>query len=154
MSDAAYKCPDLNGDGTVDILDAIITSNTVGKCSGTSGYDARGDVNGDNCVTSVDQNFIAKYANQTISNITQCKAVTPTPPTTPEPEYKCPDLNGDGTVDILDAIITSNSFGKCSGNSGYNSKGDVNGDNCVTSVDQNFVAKYINQTATGITQCK
>jgi len=154
VSESTYKCPDLNNDGTVDVLDAIIISNTINKCSGTRGYDSRGDVDGDNCVTSIDQNFISKYANQTASNIAQCKAVTPTPPVVSESTYKCPDLNNDGTVDILDAIIISNTIGKCSSTTGYDSRGDVNGDNCVTSVDQNFISKYANQTASNIAQCK
>jgi chaperonin cofactor prefoldin len=159
--ESGYKCPDLNSDGTVDVLDAIITSNSINKCSGTSGYDSRADVDGNNCVTSTDQNFIQKYLNQKATDITQCKGVSVTPSTTtpsttpaptttpttttiapkPESEYKCPDLNNDGTVDIFDAMITSASFAKCSGDSGYNAKGDVDGNNCVTSTDQNFIQK-------------
>ena len=148
--ESEYKCPDLNGDGTVNILDTIVISNTINKCSGDSGYNSKGDVDGNNCVTTIDQNFIQKYIDKKAIDIAQCK----TTPTKPESEYKCPDLNGDGKVNILDSIITSGSFGKCLGDSGYNSKGDVNVDNCVTSVDQNFVQKYLNQTASNITQCK
>jgi hypothetical protein len=76
--ESTYKCPDINNDGIVDIFDAIITSNSINKCSGTSGYDARADVDGNNCVTSIDQNFVQKYLDQKAVDIAQCKSVTTT----------------------------------------------------------------------------
>ncbi len=72
-SDTNYKCPDLNGDKKIDILDAIIISNSINTCSGNAKYDARGDVNGDNCVNSIDQNYIPKYMGYNLADLIQCQ---------------------------------------------------------------------------------
>jgi hypothetical protein len=70
--ESEYKCPDLNGDGKVDILDTAIISLAVGTCQGDAKYDARGDVNGDNCLNATDLNFVSKYISKKLNEISQC----------------------------------------------------------------------------------
>jgi len=45
------------------------------------------------------------------------------------------DLNGDGTVNILDAIILSNAFGSTPGSTNWNPNAELNGDNTVNILD-------------------
>jgi hypothetical protein len=45
------------------------------------------------------------------------------------------DVNGDGTVNILDAIQVSNAFLATPGNSNWNPNADINGDNVVNILD-------------------
>jgi hypothetical protein len=149
--ESEYKCPDLNSDGIVNILDITIVSKGYNTCQGEINYDSRGDVDGDNCLTSIDLNFVSKYFGKKIGEITQCKILVPPKP---ESEYKCPDLNGDGIVDIIDTAIISKNINKCQGDSGYDSRGDVDGDNCLTTLDQNYVSKYFDKKSEEIAQCK
>jgi len=75
------------------------------------------------------------------------------PPTKPESEYKCPDLNGDGVVNIYDITIISARLNTCQGATNYDPRGDVDGDNCLTNTDLNYVNKYYGKSISEITQC-
>jgi hypothetical protein len=232
----------------------------LNTCFGDLKYNAKGDVDGDNCITPIDLNFVSKYYGKKIGEITQCKGlVTPSPtlfvtlsaipssgtapltgvdlianvsgtatgPTNytfycnrsdsgtnvtsdwchkkdginensytatdccnfssagiytakvviekgtlqaesrlniqvnppplsfkPESEYKCPDVNGDGIVDMKDIYAVNLGLNTCFGDLKYNAKGDVDGDNCLTITDLNFVQKYYAKNASEIEQCK
>jgi hypothetical protein len=108
--------------------------------------------NKDNCVTAIDQSFLQKYYGKKTTEITQCKAVVV--PGIPETEYKCPDVNGNGTVDLTDLTILSKAFGSCQGDANYNAQANFDKDNCVTTTDQAFLQKYYGKKTTEITQCK
>jgi hypothetical protein len=45
------------------------------------------------------------------------------------------DVNGDGTVNILDAILLSDAFGSSPGSSNWNPNADINGDGVVNILD-------------------
>jgi len=49
---------------------------------------------------------------------------------------KCPDVNGDGKIDIFDLILISQSFNSCNGDPNYNSSYDLNDDGCVDNDDE------------------
>jgi hypothetical protein len=52
------------------------------------------------------------------------------------------DINGDGTVNILDAIQVSNSFLDTPGSSDWNPNADINGDNVVNILDAIILANH------------
>jgi hypothetical protein len=52
------------------------------------------------------------------------------------------DINGDGTVNILDAIILSNAFLATPGSSNWNSNADINGDGVVNILDSIILGQY------------
>jgi hypothetical protein len=194
----------------------------INTCLGQAKYNSKADVDGDNCITSVDSNYVSKYYGKNASEIAQCGeiakyslvlsvsgqgTVSPSPgtnthnkgavvtitatpasgwefsywqgadnnsinPTTVtmssnkivtaffkvktvlESEYKCPDINGDGIVDVSDTYTVSLIINTCLGQAKYNSKADVDGDNCITSADSNYVSKYYGKNASEIAQCK
>jgi hypothetical protein len=55
------------------------------------------------------------------------------------------DLNGDGTVDIYDAIILANAFGSVPGSPNWNPNADINGDGVVDIYDAIILAANFNQ---------
>jgi parallel beta-helix repeat protein len=55
------------------------------------------------------------------------------------------DINGDGTVNILDAIQVSNSFLATPGSSNWNPNADINGDNVVNILDAIILANHFLQ---------
>jgi hypothetical protein len=55
------------------------------------------------------------------------------------------DLNGDGTVNILDAIVLSNSFGLSTGQPGFNPNADINGDGTVDILDAIILMNHFGQ---------
>jgi PKD repeat protein len=55
------------------------------------------------------------------------------------------DLNGDGIVNILDAIVFANSFGKNRGDPGFNPAADMNGDGTVNVLDAIIMANHFGQ---------
>jgi len=57
-------------------------------------------------------------------------------------EYKCPDINEDGKVDIFDITLISNILDTCEGDSEYLALADINGDGCITNYDLNYVNQY------------
>ena len=141
--ESEYKCPDLNRDGIVDLYDTIIISSRLNTCQGAANYDARGDVDGNNCLTNTDLNFVNKNYGKKTNEIEQCKGIIiPLRSPKPESEYKCPDLNGDGTVNLYDAVIISAKINSCEGNINYDARGDIDGDGCLTEDDANFVTKH------------
>jgi DNA-binding protein Fis len=52
------------------------------------------------------------------------------------------DINGDGVVDIYDAILLANAYGSIPGNPRWNPKADLNGDNVVDIYDAIILAKH------------
>jgi hypothetical protein len=50
------------------------------------------------------------------------------------------DINGDGIVDILDAILLANAFDSVPGDSNWNPNADINGDNIVEILDAIILA--------------
>jgi hypothetical protein len=55
------------------------------------------------------------------------------------------DVNGDGTVNILDAIIVSNAFLATPGTSNWNPNADINDDNIVNILDAIILANHFLQ---------
>jgi parallel beta-helix repeat protein len=60
------------------------------------------------------------------------------------------DVNGDGTVDILDAILLSNAFGTTPSSSNWNPNADVNGDGVVDILDAIILSNHFGQTASWV----
>ena len=88
---------DINGDGTVDIYDAIILSAAYGSTPGSKNWNPNADINGDGIVDIYDAIILASAYGST--------------PGSPNWNANA-DLNGDGVVDIYDAIIQSAHFGQ------------------------------------------
>ena len=57
------------------------------------------------------------------------------------------DINGDGTVDILDAILLANAYGTTPGMPNWNPRADLNGDNLVDIFDAITLAANFGNTA-------
>ncbi|MGA3191839.1 MAG: PKD domain-containing protein [Candidatus Bathyarchaeia archaeon] len=57
------------------------------------------------------------------------------------------DLNGDGVVNILDAITFSNAFGATPSSSNWNPKADLNGDGVVNILDAIILANHFGQSS-------
>lgn len=55
------------------------------------------------------------------------------------------DINGDGVVDIYDAIILANAYNSKPGSSNWNPNADINGDNAVDIYDAIILANHFNQ---------
>jgi hypothetical protein len=55
------------------------------------------------------------------------------------------DINGDGTVDIFDAVLFARSFGATPGSSYWNPNADLNGDGSVDIFDAVILAGHFNQ---------
>lgn len=58
------------------------------------------------------------------------------------------DINGDGTVNILDAIILANVFGSTPASSNWNPNADLNSDNIVNILDAITLANNFGRTST------
>ena len=56
------------------------------------------------------------------------------------------DINGDGVVDISDAILASHAFGSSTGNADYNSAADLNSDGYIDIFDMLMLAKNFGRT--------
>jgi hypothetical protein len=56
------------------------------------------------------------------------------------------DINGDGVVDISDAILASHAFGSATGNPDYNPAADLNSDGYIDIFDMLMLAKNFGQT--------
>lgn len=57
------------------------------------------------------------------------------------------DINGDGVVNILDAILLGNAFGSVPGNTNWNPKADLNGDGVVNILDAIILANNFGATS-------
>lgn len=55
------------------------------------------------------------------------------------------DLNGDGTVDIYDAIILANAYNSSPAAPTWNPSADINGDNTVDIYDAILLASHYNE---------
>jgi PKD repeat protein len=56
------------------------------------------------------------------------------------------DINGDGVVNILDAILMANAFNSKQGDSNWNPNADLNSDNVVNILDAIILANHFGQT--------
>ena len=56
------------------------------------------------------------------------------------------DINGDGVVDINDAILASHAFGSATGDLTYNPAADLNSDGFVNILDMLILAKNFGMT--------
>ena len=56
------------------------------------------------------------------------------------------DINGDSTVNILDAIALSNAFGSTPGNANWNANADINGDGTVNILDAIILSNNFGQS--------
>ena len=145
------KCPDLDGNGQVDMRDIGLVSGKINTCSGDINYDPKADIDSDNCLTSADLNYVTKYFGKKSEGIAQCKAVEIL--AKPESECKCPDLDGNGQVDMRDIGLVSGIVNACSGQTKYNATADVDSNNCITSADLDYVTKYFGKKIEEISQC-
>jgi hypothetical protein len=161
---------DVNGDGTVNVLDAIIVSNAFLATPNSSNWNSNADINNDNSVNILDaiilsnnfnQNFTQtalgidssstaelthtlldnvdrprKIANSSLSSTSTFSVSGKTIIASGLPG----DLNHDGTVDILDALIAGAAFGTRSGGSGWNPEADMNGDGQIDIFDIVMIA--------------
>ena len=153
--ESEWKCPDINRDGQVDMKDIGVVSGIVNVCSGQANYNAAADVDYDNCITKTDLDYVTKYFGKKMADIAQCKGVVITKPLAkPESECKCPDLDGSGQVDMKDIGLVSGAVNTCSGQANYNPIADIDGDNCITSADLDYVTKYFGKKAVEVNQCK
>jgi hypothetical protein len=57
------------------------------------------------------------------------------------------DLNADGVVNILDAVVLSDAFNSVPGTSSWNANADINGDNVVNILDAIILANHFGYTA-------
>jgi hypothetical protein len=57
------------------------------------------------------------------------------------------DINGDGTVDVYDAILLAAAYGSTPGSSNWNPSADINGDGIVDIYDAIILAAHYGQTA-------
>ncbi len=131
-------CSDINGDSTVNVLDASIVGQSMNTCSGDTNYDSKSDVTGDNCVKQNDMDILNSRFGQSVA----CAQL-----------ISCPDINKDGTVNVQDTTIIGQSWFLCSGQAGYNSGADITKDNCVDNGDMVAANKYFNKPASGIPSC-
>jgi hypothetical protein len=60
------------------------------------------------------------------------------------------DINGDGTVDIYDAITLASAFGSTPGSPNWNPNADINGDGIVDIYDAITLASHFGQTTTWV----
>ena len=72
-TESEWKCPDVNGDGIVNMRDIGFVTNKTNTCSGQANYDPTADMDGDNCITTTDVNYVSKYFGKKTSEIAQCK---------------------------------------------------------------------------------
>ena len=150
--ESEYKCPDVNRDGKEDISDLTLVSTGANICQGATNFDEKRDFDGDGCVTNTDLDFVKKYFGKLTGAITQCTGIVIVP-IKPESEYKCPDVNRDGKVDIVDMTLVIGSVDACTGNIKYDEKRDFDWDGCVTNTDLEYVKKYFGKLTGAITQC-
>lgn len=66
----------------------------------------------------------------------------------------CPDINGNGKVDIFDLAATGLASGSKSGDSNWNAKADLNADGQINEEDLAIIDKYYNQSTDQIPACK
>jgi hypothetical protein len=80
----AAPCGDVNSNGVIDIVDALMTAQYYVGLNPQNYDAAAADVNGDGGITIVDALVTAQYYVKLISGLPGCDQPTP-PPTTPPP---------------------------------------------------------------------
>jgi hypothetical protein len=249
------KCPDLDGNGLIDMRDITIVSKAANTCLGQENYNSVADIDYNDCINLADLNYVTKYFGKKIEEIAQCAGAIITHPTLgvtisaspssgvmpltgvdltanvfgtatgsinytfycnrsdtgtnitsgwcqkkdgitqstftamdccnfsaigtytakvivergnlqaeartiikvnakPESEWKCPDLDGNGQVDMGDIGLVSGAVNTCSGQANYNPVADVDYDNCITMTDVNYITNYFGKKSQDITQCQ
>jgi hypothetical protein len=103
------RCPDINQDGKVDVVDLSFLGDALNKCTGIAGFNSKADFNNDGCVNDVDKEiFSVPFAhNGDPRTSVYCYGDG-------QGRYACPDINQDGAVNTIDMTYFSNNKGKCS----------------------------------------
>lgn len=118
-----HKVGDLNGDGTINVLDLAILETNFSK-TGVSYI--KGDLNGDGTVNIYDEAIMRNNW---------------TDKTNPAPVVG--DINGDGIVNISDLSILDSHLGK----TGTKAQGDLNGDGVINIVDKAILQAHLPQSS-------
>ena len=133
-------CPDLNADGLVNVQDVVLAGQRMGQCG--SDYEGvhfwRFDLDNDGCVTQKDLDIVTQAFGQN----TTCAKLN-----------RCPDLNRDNKIDVLDAVIIDQSFYRCRGEKGYKGKADITRDKCVDNGDSVAFAQVFGADPATIEPC-
>lgn len=138
---ATPRCPDVNGDNKINILDLIVVRNALYTGADTSNWletESR-DVNGDDLVNM--QDLYDLRDNLGVTN----------------DDNLVFDVNVDGKINILDLILVRNALGSMSpdvNNSQWDPRKDATGDNKITTEDLYYIRNYLNQNPEGIDVCK
>ncbi|MBN2441212.1 MAG: hypothetical protein JXJ04_07690 [Spirochaetales bacterium] len=172
----AYSvCGDVNTNGTIDIVDALLVSQYYVGLN-PAGFDSsQADVNGDGALDIIDALLIAQYYVGLITSLPGCSSGTPAPtggpgntldPNRTQAPYPSVDPSSCGGWVLLDNVCTaryctddlsSQDCGGCGGNTGalchvVSSKAAVSGSwPVVTSVSNNEPWHYSRSTNFGIT---
>jgi hypothetical protein len=105
---------DVNGDGAIDIVDALMTAQHYVGMTVDPFIDNAADVNCDQDINIIDALLIAQFYVGLIPEFPLCNGTVtpiptpgPTPDSTPAGTPVTPggDVNGDGTVNIIDCIM-------------------------------------------------
>jgi len=130
-------CPDVSGDGIVNLIDLVVV--TQYKTT----QNPRGDVNGDRIVDDRDALVVSSqlgrrcsYAPAPTITSTPTPSVTPVPTATPI-VFTCPDVNGDGYVSSVDLLLVRQY------RTTQDLRGDVNHDGVVDYRDEQLVSAQL-----------
>lgn len=146
-----YPAGDVNVDGKVGALDALLIQRYVGGLSITGNFNQKNaDVDADGKITSADSLRIQKYiAGLDTTNFASCKAPTPTPTLATSissrgPCYPIGDTNLDGKVDNVDALLILRYVALLPITGTFNQKyADVDRNSKIDSVDALKIQRYI-----------
>jgi len=139
-----------NGASTTLFLDAPPTQGNIPELSSTLLENSSVTGSGDLAYIAF---TVQNYGDTTI-NITSIRLLNPagTDITTIAPTSKTlvlrlpGDINGDGTVDIYDAIILAAAFGSSPGNPNWNPAADLNGAGLIDIYDAIILSSHFGQT--------
>lgn len=116
---------DVNCDGVVDLLDIQPFVQAISKGE----YNFKADANFDRCVDLLDVqvfvNLVVQFSGTTNTNFTGC------------------DINGDGSVDLLDLAAAQNAKIEDCDNCNYVPSADVNRDGKVNQKDVDIIFKKV-----------
>src|SRR3989344_5059152 len=115
------QCPDLDNNGIVTSQDQDILTAKYGTLWTDSGYDYRLDLNSDTIIDDKDWGCIEPYYAAYLSDLPQCSF-------NPDTCFQCPDVTGDGVVNIQDLTTISAKDWITSGENGYSQSLDLNYD--------------------------
>lgn len=137
---------DVNGDGIIDIVDALVTARKYVGLPVSLFIASAADVNCDQAVDIIDALLMAQYYVKLITEFPLC-GDEPTPTTTPVPTpdptitWIPGDINGDGIVDIIDCLLITQYLAGTNPNINLKAA-DANGDGVVDEADR-FLICYM-----------